>query len=303
MKFQTYQARSLQLSLDGKSLIMGILNVTPDSFSDGGRWTGTSVAVTHAQEMMKQGAAVIDVGGESTRPGSHPVTPEEEWDRIGAVVKTLVEQKVPLSVDTWKSSVALKALEAGVPVINDIYGLQGDPALADVIAQYRGGVILMNHPAWYWPSRQESQVFPKREGLTLASPEILRRFESLDVVEACLLFLDMAVEKALKAGIPEQGIMVDPGLGFGLSPEKNLQLINELEKLQKWGYPILLAPSRKRFIRHYLSDDPKDAEIGTAVSCILGCVHGANLLRVHDVAYHQPFLQMTDAILSGGLSV
>lgn len=295
-KSKEFFARDLRLPLGAKTLIMGILNVTPDSFSDGGKWTEEEIAIQHAQEMMKDGADLIDVGGESTRPGSRPVSAEEEIERIKTVVKSLVEAKIPVSVDTWKSQVARAVLELGAPIINDIYALMGDPAMAEVVAEYKAGLILMNHPAWYWPDRPESKVFPFRESLATVPDDLKTEMAELDCVDACLKFLDLAINKALKAGVPEENIMLDPGIGFGLTPQENLRLINQLDRLKEFSFPVLLAPSRKRFIRRVLGDNAEAAELGTSVTLIWGVQQEVDMVRVHDVKTQAPYLRMADAL-------
>lgn len=291
------EARGYQLPLGEKSLVMGILNLTPDSFSDGGLWVDEEKALAHAREMRTEGADLIDVGGESTRPGSRPVSAAEELQRISSVTAALTGAGIPLSVDTWKSEVAEAVLKSGVPFINDIYALRGDPEMARVCSEYGAGLILMNHPAWYWPKRPEARVFPFRESLRQIEPGEEAVYEKLDARQAMLKFLSDSLEIALRAGIPEKGIILDPGIGFGLTPEENLTLCNHLEDLKALGFPVLLAPSRKRFIRRVLGEGSEEAEIGTSATIIWGIQHGADMLRVHDVKCQLPYIRMADALL------
>ncbi len=267
------------LDLGGHTHIMGILNVTPDSFSDGGRHADTGRAVSHARLMAAQGADIIDVGGESTRPGAEPVSEEEELRRIIPVIERLAaELTVPISVDTYKSRVARKALEAGASIVNDISGLRFSLDMAGVAAEHGAAVVIM-HIKGTPRDMQQNPVYT-------------------DVVAEVRSFLADSITIAVQAGVKSENILVDPGIGFGKTLEHNLTLINRLSELRSLGRPILLGASRKKFIGTVLGIAEADQrQEGTAATCVLGIERGARVLRVHDVAQMVRVARMTDAIV------
>ena len=250
--------------------IMGILNVTPDSFSDGGKIIGVDAALKKAEQMKGDGAAIIDVGGESTRPGFTPVSAEEEMERILPVIEAIKANiEIPVSVDTYKSSVAEAAILAGADLINDIWGVKADPHMAEVIAKYKVACCLMHN----------------RENQNYKNFMIDLRADLNDTVQI-----------AEKAGIPKDKIILDPGVGFAKSYEQNLIVIRELEKIVELGYPVLLGTSRKSVIGLTL-DLPSDERVeGTIVTTVTAVEKGCSFVRVHDVKENYRAIQMAKAI-------
>ncbi len=252
--------------------IMGILNVTPDSFSDGGKWNRLDAALSHTEEMIRDGADIIDIGGESTRPGYGGVLPdEEEIGRVAPVIEAVRERfDVPISVDTYKSKVAEEAVQAGACLVNDIWGCKYDDRMARVIARTGAACCLMHN-------RNE----PVYENY-------------LEDVKADLL---RSVELARQAGVAEDKIILDPGMGFGKTYEHNLILMNRLEILNGLGYPVLLGTSRKSMIGLTLDLPATDRVEGTLVTTVMGVMKGCAFVRVHDVKENARAIRMTEAIL------
>ena len=243
---------------------MGILNVTPDSFSDGGRFLTVRSAVAHALRMQAEGADLIDVGGESTRPGARPVSAAEEMRRVIPVIERLAGRlRIPVSVDTSKAAVAEAALRAGASLVNDVTALR-DPAMGRVVARSRVPVILMH-------SRGTPRTMRSRARYRRLLPEILSE-------------LNRSVKKALACGISRNKILMDPGIGFAKSAQQSLELIRRLGEFKKLGFPIVAGPSRKSFIARSLGDSTQDRLFGTAAAVALCAAGGADIIRVHDVA-------------------
>lgn len=259
--------------IDHECYIMGILNVTPDSFSDGGQWNDYDKAKKHVADMIEEGAAIIDVGGESTRPGHTQISVEEEINRVVPIIRMIKENfDIPVSIDSYKSAVVEAALKAGADMVNDIWGLKYDRRVADLIAEYQVPCCLMHNR-----DNTEYQDFLK------------------DVCED----LRESVEIAHAAGIPDRNIILDPGVGFGKTYEQNLRIIHHLECLKDLGYPVLLATSRKSVIGITL-DLPSDQRIeGTVTTTVMGVEKGAAFVRVHDVKENMRAIKMTQAILKG----
>ena len=253
--------------------IMGILNVTPDSFSDGGQWDSLDKAKAHAADMIREGAAIIDVGGESTRPGHTQITTEEEIGRVVPVVRMLKESfDVPVSIDSYKGDVVEAALQAGADMVNDIWGLKYDRRVAQLIASYQVPCCLMHN-------RDNTD------------------YENF--LEDMCRDLEESLEIARAAGIPREKIILDPGVGFGKTYEQNLEVIHHLERLKDMGYPVLLATSRKSVIGLTL-DLPADQRVeGTLATTVMGVERGAAFVRVHDVKGNMRAIRMTQAILRG----
>jgi dihydropteroate synthase len=269
------------LSCSGRTLVMGILNVTPDSFSDGGRFVAVEPALRHALEMVGDGADILDVGGESTRPGSDPVPAEEEIRRVVPVVERLAAElpDVPVSVDTRKASVAAAALEAGAVIVNDI-SAGGDPAMFPVVAGRRAAIVLM-HMRGEPKTMQEAPSYD-------------------DVVGEVHGFLRERIESATAAGIDPERIAVDPGIGFGKALPHNLELLRRIGAFVDMGRPVLVGPSRKRFIGTIL-DLPEDQRVEGTVGAVVWLVaHGAHIVRVHDVREVVRALRVVDAIAGAG---
>lgn len=274
-----------------KTLIMGILNITPDSFSGDGMLneSATLTAVTiRAEAMLKEGADILDVGGESTRPGAQLVSLQEELDRVIPVIEALHNRfDVPISIDTYKASVAEAALKAGVAWINDIWGLRADPRMAEIAAKFDAPLALMHNRSK--PSQAELQQL-------LGGRYIGVPYENLfeDVKNELL----ESVKIAHAAGVKDERIILDPGIGFGKTVEQNLELINRLNEIKELGYPVLLGVSRKSFIGYTLTLPPDERLEGTAAACTVGIMRGANILRVHDVKFISRIARMTDAIIN-----
>ena len=252
-------------------VIMGILNVTPDSFSDGGAYLDPEAAVEHGLDMVRAGAAIVDVGGESTRPGHTPVSAEEEAARVLPVIEALNSHfDVPISVDTFKASVAEVSLQAGADLVNDVWGLKYDPQMASVIAKYNAACCLMHNK-----EKAEYNNF---------------LVDMLAETQEC-------VNIARRAGISDEKIILDPGIGFGKTYEMNLEAMNHLELFQHLGFPVLLGTSRKSMIGLAL-DLPVDQRVeGTIATSVIGVMKGCAFVRVHDVKENKRAVQMTEAIL------
>lgn len=270
-RIRTLDCRGRQLELGGRTLIMGILNVTPDSFSDGGKYSTAQAAVGQAIKMAQEGADIIDIGGESTRPGAAKVSLEEELERVIPMVEAVGrEVDLPISVDTYKAEVAKQALEAGAHILNDIWGLKGDPQMAAVAADYGVPVVLMHN-------RTET------------------RYERL--VPEVVSDLQESVRIALDAGVAADRILLDPGIGFAKTREHNLELMSRLAEVCALGYPVLLGTSRKSFIQAILDRPAHDVVEGTAATVALGIAQGCDIMRVHDVREMKRVALMCDAIV------
>ncbi len=266
------------LDFSKKTYIMGILNVTPDSFSEGGLYFDKSAAIERAHQMVKEGADIIDVGGESTRPGSEPITIEEEMKRTIPVVETLAENiKVPISIDTYKSEVAKSALYSGASMVNDIGGLRFDPKMLEVVSQYKVPVVIMHIKG----TPKDMQQNPVYDALI---PEIMD-------------YMREGIRTAKQSGISEDKIIIDPGIGFGKSFTHNLEIMNKLREFTLLKKPILIGPSRKAFIGKILGDVPVTERLeGTAATVAISIMNGANIIRVHDVKEMVEVAKVVDAI-------
>ncbi|NOZ73803.1 MAG: dihydropteroate synthase [FCB group bacterium] len=256
---------------------MGILNVTPDSFSDGGQYLNPDAAIEHGLQMEKDGAHILDIGGESTRPGAMPVAVEAEIQRVIPVIKGLREKSsIPISVDTYKSEVAQAALEAGASMINDISGLNFDPRIVDIAAQFDCPVVVM-HIAGTPQTMQNNPVYT-------------------DVVTDIVAFFEIQVERLIRKGLKDENIIVDPGIGFGKRVEDNFVLLNRLSEFQELGFPVLVGPSRKSFIGVTL-DLPVDQRLeGTLAAVSVAIIKGARVVRVHDVRETVRTVKIVDQI-------
>ena len=276
-----------------RTYVMGILNITPDSFSgDGLLEEGTAglgwleQAVAQARRFVAAGVDILDVGGESTRPGSEPVSADEELRRVLPVIQALVGLDVLISVDTYKAVVAEAALEAGAQLVNDVWGLRADQELAGAVARWGAPVILMhNRSSWV-----HAEIKEKLGGRYVGVP-----YDNL--IEDIRRELMESVELARAAGIPEERIILDPGIGFGKTVSQNLELLNRLDEIRSLGYPVLLGPSRKSFIGYTLDLPPEQRLEGTAAAVAVGIVRGADIIRVHDVEFMVRVARMTDAIV------
>jgi len=270
------------LHLSHRTHVMGVLNVTPDSFSDGGRYLESARAIEHAIEMERDGADIIDVGGESTRPYSRPVTAAEEMDRVLPVIEALRKEiTAPISIDTCKARVAREALKAGASIINDISALRFDPEMAGTVGRAGVPVILM-HMKGTPGDMQKNPVYQ-------------------DLIGEILDFLKDAVRRAEAAGIPRDLTVVDPGIGFGKTFDHNLQIIRDLSRLQSLGRPVLLGPSNKAFIGHILKREPDERDTGTMAAIAAGVLNGAHIVRAHHVRKAVETVRIIDAIKRGAV--
>ena len=261
-----------ELPIHKETVIMGILNVTPDSFSDGGKYNKLDQARIHAQEMVRDGAKIIDIGGESTRPGSQEVSAEEELERVIPIIEALSrEVPVPLSIDTYKGEVARQAIQAGAHIINDVWGGKRDPIMPRVMAESNVPVILMHN----------------RTDLNYAH-----------FIQDVVKDLQESIDLVKNAGVTEDKIILDPGIGFAKEYEHNMEMMAKLECLVNMGYPVLLATSRKRFIGHTLDLPVEERVEGTLATVALGIMKGCHMVRVHDVKETVRLARMMDAMLS-----
>jgi dihydropteroate synthase len=266
------------LELGQRTLIMGILNVTPDSFSDGGRFLDPPKAIKQAVRMAEEGADIIDIGGESTRPGAESVTLEEELRRIVPLVKQLAKEiPVPVSVDSYKSEVAKQALDAGAHIINDISGLRFDNAMAGLAARYKAPVVIMHIKG----TPKDMQQDPVYE----------------DLVGEIKAYLEEGVKLAEIAGINRDQVIVDVGIGFGKTVSHNLELINRLDEFHSIGCPMLIGPSRKSFIGNILNLPVSERLEGTTAAVTMAISRGAHIVRVHDCGPIKRAVQIADAII------
>jgi len=275
------KCREKSLDLLAEPMVMGILNVTPDSFSDGGNYQNSQAAIDRGLEMIAEGAKLIDVGGESTRPGAKPVDADEQIRRVEPVIEGLAQQgDVVISIDTTMSKVAKVALDAGAAMVNDISGLRGDKKMAKIVAQSKAAIVLMH-------MKGEPETMQKKPGY-------------VNILQEVMVFLQCCINQAQEAGISASSIVVDPGIGFGKSVNHNLILIRELSQLHSLQKPVLMGVSRKSFIGKTLGiESPQQRRIGTAVAHAW-CVAGhAQILRVHDVKDTIEVIKMVRAIGTG----
>jgi len=255
-----------------RTIVMGILNVTPDSFSDGGQFNEPARAIVHARRMADEGADILDIGAESSRPyvGMQPVSEDDELARLKPVLPTVVKLGLPVSIDTIKSKVAVWALEQGAAIVNDVWGLQRDPDMARVVAEHRVPVIIMHN----------------RDSADAA----------IDIVADVTAFFARSLEIAAKAGIARETIVLDPGVGFGKTPEQSMTVIAKLDTWKSFGLPLLVGASRKRFINTVIPTEPQQRLPGSIAAHVLAVQNGAAIIRAHDVAETVQALRVTDAI-------
>jgi dihydropteroate synthase len=278
------------MPIDERTLIMGILNVTPDSFSDGGQFLSLDQALAHAEQMISEGADIIDVGGESTRPGGEPVSVEEEIKRVVPVIEALVARtNTPISVDTTKSEVARAALDAGAAIVNDISALRFDFYIADAVARAGAGLVLMH---------------------SRGTPATMHRLPPVaDIMSEVITSLRASIHMAERRGVPSESIVIDPGIGFGKTQEQNIELIAKLDQLIAAfpDYPVLIGPSRKSFIGRILADEsgtpaPSSERVhGTMATITASVLAGAHIVRVHDVKTTVETLRVTETIRRLGI--
>ena len=272
--------RDKEFDLSQRTFIIGILNITPDSFYDGGRFSNVDEAVRQGIKMAEEGADIIDIGGESTRPGSEPISLEEELSRVIPVIERLSQEiKTPLSIDTYKSIVAKKALDSGASMINDISALRFDPEMKKIPAEYEVPIVLM-HIKGTPKNMQENPYYD-------------------DVMKEISFYLKESITIAKDSGIKEDKIIIDPGIGFGKRLEDNLDILKNLSMLKSLGKPILVGPSRKSFIGKVLDLPPEERLEGSLGALAVAILNGANLVRVHDVKESSRVAKLVDAIKRG----
>lgn len=253
--------------LKSRPVVMGILNLTPDSFSDGGRFQNPDAAIAHAKSMVVAGCDIVDIGGESTRPSASPVSEAEELARVEQVLTALTGLlDVPVSIDTSKAAVAVRAVEIGAAVVNDVWGLQKDPSMPDAVAQAEAAVIIMHN-------RTEKD-------------------ERADILADMRRFFDRSLALAAKAGIPKDVIILDPGIGFGKTSRQNVEAVARIPDLKDYGLPILVGASRKAFLGSLTGDGIEATLIGTVAANLVAAAAGASIFRVHDVAEHVAALRI-----------
>ncbi|MBU0582563.1 MAG: dihydropteroate synthase [Alphaproteobacteria bacterium] len=266
-------AHGRQLELGPRAIVMGVLNVTPDSFSDGGRFLSTDAALTQARAMLAEGAAIVDVGGESTRPGAEPVSAAEEQARILPIIEALAADGAALiSVDTYREETARLAVAAGAHIVNDVWGLQREHGIARVAAETGAGLVIMH-------TGREREKLP-------------------DVIADQFAFLSKSLEIARHAGIADDSIVLDPGFGFAKDSEENLQVMARFGELSALGYPLMAGTSRKRFVGHVTGREGDARDVGTAATSAILRLKGADLFRVHNVAINMDALAFADAMLA-----
>ena len=293
-----------------KTAICGIINVTPDSFSDGGQFFALEQALQQARKLIAEGASMLDIGGESTRPGSSyvEIEEEEEIQRVVPVIKAIrKESDVLISIDTWKSQVAEAALAAGANLVNDITGLMGDEKMAHVVAKAGAKVVIMFNPVMARPQHPSSLIFPHFGFGQAFTEEELADFEKMPIEDLMEAFFERALVRADQAGIARENILLDPGIGFGLTKKENLLLLRDLDKLHQKGYPIFLGVSRKRFVINILEENGfevnPETEVGfrnrdtaSAHVTTIAARQGVEVVRVHDVASHRMAVEIASAI-------
>ena len=285
MPIRQWKLARRSLPYGERTLVMGVLNITPDSFSDGGKFYSPESAVEHALEMIAEGADIIDIGGESTRPGSAFVSEQEELQRVIPVIEKLVtETSIPISVDTTKSSVACAALEAGAEIVNDISALRFDPAIADEVAKVKAGLVLMH---------------------SRGTPKTMQQLPPVkDIMGEVIGGLRESIAVAEQRGVSRESIAIDPGIGFGKTAAQNVELIAHLDQLAREfaDFPILIGTSRKSFLGKLLDNSPTDQRLhGTIASIAAAVMKGAHIVRVHDVKAAVAAVKVADSIRSASV--
>lgn len=307
MKERVFRYGNRVLKSGGETVLCGIINVTPDSFSDGGKYYAVDAALRRAEELVREGAGMLDIGGESTRPGSSYVEIEEETRRAVPVIEAIKSRfDLPLSIDTWKADVAREALEAGADIVNDITGFLGDEKMAEVVGASDAGAILMFNPVIARPNHQGSKIFPTFGDKNPFTAEELAEFETLDIVTLMKRYFEKSLEYASKHGIAHERLVLDPGIGFGLTKRENLVLIKD-DTISNMGYCTFLGVSRKRFISNILEEngfeiDPKTEEgmanrdDASAKLSAIAAFRGVEILRVHTVRKHLMATKIADSL-------
>jgi len=261
--------------IGSRAIIMGILNVTPDSFSDGGRFVNLDAALAHAKKMVAEGCDIVDVGGESTRPGATPVEEAEELARIEPILAALVRAiDAPLSIDTYKAAVARRAAQIGAILVNDVWGLQHDPGMADAVVETETAVVIMHNRA--------------------------QRDAAIDIMDDIRRFFDRSLALADAAGIPRGRIILDPGVGFGKTSRQNVEAVARIGELRDYGLPLLIGVSRKSFLGSLVDVGVEERLVATLAANLAAAASGASIFRVHDVAEHVAALKVFGTIQAAG---
>ena len=274
----TWKLPRSSVRLGERTAVMGILNVTPDSFSDGGLYFEREKAITRGKELEQEGADIIDIGGESSRPGSQPIPEQEEIDRVLPVIEALAATlAIPISVDTYRSTVAERAIHAGAQIVNDISAFRFDDRMPMVVAGTQSGVVLMHSRGSRTTLHEQSRM--------------------QDPVDEVRQTLAASVENARAAGIATDAIVIDPGIGFGKAVEESVSILKSVDVFSKIGYPLMVGTSRKSFIRAIISESPEARSWGTAATVVAAILKGAHIVRVHDVRQTRALADMTDRII------
>lgn len=309
-----FKCGNFQITPQSKTILCGIVNVTPDSFSDGGKWSSVEQAVNHSLELVNQGAGMLDFGGESTRPGSTFVPVKKEIERVVPVLQAIRSKVgVPISVDTWKADVAKAVIDEGADIINDITGFAGDSNMAKVLASSNCGVILMFNPVLFRPEHPSCKIFPSfnlnGSNEKFFTEQEKAKMQEMKIIDSMRFYLERSIKIANDAGIPNNRIMLDPGIGFGLTKKENLLLIKNIGLLHKMGFPIFLGVSRKRFLVNILDEaeinvDEKNTEgfknrdFASAILTAIAVNSGVEVVRVHSIFEHKIAREIAFAVLN-----
>lgn len=300
-------------SHNAKTKLCGIVNVTPDSFSDGGKYNTTEAALSHAEELLASGADMLDIGGESTRPGSHFVEIADECVRVVPVISALKKEfpSVPLSIDTWKSEVARASIDAGADIVNDITGFAGDVNMARVVAEKKAACILMFNPVVFRKEHPSCAIFPtfnlNESNEAFLQESEMQSMRAMQIVDAMKFYLTRSALCADDAGIPRKNIMLDPGIGFGLTAKENLLLLKNIDGLHEMGFAIFLGVSRKRFLQNILeranishapetADGFQNRDIASSILTAIAVQKKVEVVRVHSIVEHNIAREVSFAV-------
>ncbi len=306
-----FKSKNIIIKENQSTILCGIINVTPDSFSDGGKYNSVESALARALQLVKDGAGMLDIGGESTRPGSTPVPVEEEIKRICPVIEAIKNhpelKSVPISVDTWKAEVAEAAIKAGADIVNDITGFLGDKNMASVVGKSNAGAIIMFNPTIMRPNFEASKNFPKFGEGNAFSEDEESALSKLKIYDAMMKYFEKSLALAKANNIPAERIMLDPGIGFALTKKENLELIKHIDIIHKAGYCSFLGVSRKRFIVNMLdsagftcdkntNEGMQNIDYSSAFLTCLSAFKGVSVLRVHDIPKHRQAQIIADSV-------
>ncbi len=306
MRSFTYKNHTLYSN--GPTLICGIINVTPDSFSDGGEYNSLEKAFARAHKFLKEGANMLDIGGESTRPSSTIVEIQEEIRRVVPVIRKIKEEMdVIISIDTWKAEVADAALAAGADIVNDITGFLGDPNMAQVVAKHNTGAILMFNPVLARPNLTSSKAFPRFCVKEPFTQEEIKAFENVDIHTLMHTYFDASIEKAFAAGLKKEQLMLDPGIGFGLTAKENIELIHKIDSIHDREYFAYLGVSRKRFIMRIVdelgypsklktAEGRANSDLASSAFSAIAAYKGVEAIRVHTIKEHLFAARVAEAV-------